>query len=113
MLPYPAGYKKKPHLMQGVVASPRIELGSGASETLILSIVLRGQLYLFSQMRKITAKYFNRNGEQYYTEKFSDHCHTIWSYHFFYPIQRFKYQKYDNTVNKNTNENIYIKVIGF
>ena len=26
----------------GLAASPRIELGSGASETLILSIVLRG-----------------------------------------------------------------------
>ncbi len=29
-----------------VVASPRIELGSGASETLILSIVLRGHFSL-------------------------------------------------------------------
>ncbi len=29
-----------------VVASPRIELGSGASEALILSIVLRGQFIL-------------------------------------------------------------------
>jgi hypothetical protein len=28
------------------VASPRIELGSGASETLVLSIVLRGQVVL-------------------------------------------------------------------
>jgi hypothetical protein len=41
-----------------VVASPRIELGSGASETLILSIVLRG---LFSEVGKITTKYLNRN----------------------------------------------------
>ncbi len=37
--------KKKPPTQKALevaVASPRIELGSGASETLILSIVLRG-----------------------------------------------------------------------
>lgn len=32
-------------VLKVVVASPRIELGSGASETLILSIVLRGHYY--------------------------------------------------------------------
>ena len=43
------------------VASPGIEPGSGASETLILSIVLRSQ---FSNVKRcnITSKNFNRNG---------------------------------------------------
>lgn len=39
------------------VASPRIELGSGASETLILSIVLRGQ----EQKSKVQGSKNNKN----------------------------------------------------
>ena len=35
------------------VASPRIELGSGASETLILSIVLRGQIIFVSKVSSV------------------------------------------------------------
>lgn len=41
----PFASKKPPQLsLRGFVVSPRIELGSGASETLILSIVLRDRL---------------------------------------------------------------------
>ena len=62
-----------------IVASSGIEPESGASEALILSIVLRGQYSLLSKMRKITAEYFYRNGQQYYAKKFSDYCHTVWT----------------------------------
>ena len=60
------------------VASTGIEPVSGASETLILSIVLRGQsvnwkfkLISFNQSMCIGTKYFYRNSQQYYTKKFS------------------------------------------
>ena len=47
------------------VASPGIEPGSGASEALILSIVLRGQrvlnIELMPKLYNITAEYFNCN----------------------------------------------------
>ncbi len=48
------------------VASPRIELGSGASETLILSIVLRGHYLLKdlpSKLYNITSKNLYSNGQ--------------------------------------------------
>ncbi len=54
----------------GWVASPRIELGSGASETLILSIVLRGRWSL-NQSRRIGREYLHGNGEQNYAKKLS------------------------------------------
>src|SRR5450631_1914245 len=55
------------------VASPGIEPGSGASETLILSIVRRG---LFDQSGYIAAEYFNGNGQQYYAKKFTYSNHS-------------------------------------
>ena len=64
-----------------VVASAGIEPASGASEALILSIVLRGRssysfmerggVRLFYQFWCIGRKYFYGNGEQYYAKKFS------------------------------------------
>ena len=54
-----------------LVASTGIEPVSGASETLILSIVLRGRIALFQQTRSIGRKYFYGNGQQYYAKKFS------------------------------------------
>ena len=53
------------------VASTGIEPVSGASETLILSIVLRGQNKLLNQPMRIFSKYFYGNGEQNYTKKFT------------------------------------------
>jgi hypothetical protein len=64
------------------VASPGIEPGSGASETLILSIVRRGRkipkkppviisLPSLYQASYIAAKDLNRNGQQNYAKKFS------------------------------------------
>lgn len=74
-----ASKKKKPlFYFYFLVASPGIEPGSRASEALILSIVLRGPC-LFHKMTHIAAKNFNRNCEQYYTEKFSYHHHSIWT----------------------------------
>lgn len=56
------------------VASTGIEPVSGASETLILSIVLRGRFIwpLFDQAMGITGKYFYRNGQQNYAKKFTN-----------------------------------------
>ena len=71
-------------IQQEVVASPGIEPGSGASETLILSIVLRG---LFDQSGHIAAEYFYRNGEQYYAKKFTYRHHSAWSE---YPFNKVK-----------------------
>ena len=59
-----------------LVASSGIEPESGASEALILSIVLRGRR-LFSEMAHVAAEYFYRYGQQYYAEKFSYDCHSI------------------------------------
>ena len=56
-----------------VVASPGIEPGSGASETLILSIVRRG---LFDQTGHIAAEDFYSNGQQYYAKKFTYRNHS-------------------------------------
>ncbi len=50
-------------------ASPGIEPGSGASETLILSIVLRGRL--IQQSTHIRCEYLNGDGQQNYTKEFS------------------------------------------
>ena len=60
------------------VASPGIEPGSGASETLILSIVRQG-LLLFAEINNITTEYFYGNGQQYYAEKFADNCQAVWA----------------------------------
>lgn len=77
------------------VASPRIERGSRASETLILSIVLRGQnqirqksiyFFLFDQSMCIGGKYFYRNGEQNYAKKLA-HCnHSTRAKYSFYKL---------------------------
>jgi hypothetical protein len=48
-------------------------------------IVLRGQK-LFYQPAGIGGKYFYRNGQQNYAEKFSYHSHSVWSNGFFYPF---------------------------
>ena len=62
-------------------------------------------------MRKITTEYFHRYGQQYYAKKFSDHCHTIRAQEFLDPFKWFQHQEYDYTVDKNTNQNINIKII--
>ena len=59
--------------MMEEVASPGIEPGSGASETLILSIVRRG---LFYQSGYIAAEDFYGNGQQYYAKKFTNGNHS-------------------------------------
>ena len=66
------------------VASPGIEPGSGASETLILSIVLRG--HLFPKIHNITSKDLYRNREQYYAEKFSYYRQPTRAECSFYPF---------------------------
>ena len=58
------------------VASPGIEPGSGASETLILSIVRRG---LFDQSGHIAAEDFYGNGQQYYAKKFTNGYQSGWA----------------------------------
>ena len=58
------------------VASSGIEPESGASEALILSIVLRGPL-LFPERMYVGAEDLYRYRQQYYAEKFSYHCHAI------------------------------------
>ena len=55
------------------VASPGIEPGSGASETLILSIVRRG---LFYQSGHIATEDFYGNSQQYYAKKFTYRNHS-------------------------------------
>ena len=56
-----------------LVASTGIEPVSGASETLILSIVLRGQVIFtsFQQALRIGGKDLYCNGQQNYAKKFS------------------------------------------
>ena len=56
-----------------LVGPPGIEPGSGASETLILSIVRRG---LFDQSGYIAAEDFYGNGQQYYAKKFTYGKHS-------------------------------------
>jgi hypothetical protein len=58
------------YLRKKMVASPGIEPGSGASETLILSIVLRGHS-LFYKPTNIAAEYFDGNGKQNYAKEFT------------------------------------------
>ena len=64
-----AGFNNfKPRLFLLKVASTGIEPVSGASETLILSIVRRG---LFYQSGHIAAEDLYSNGQQYYAKKFT------------------------------------------
>jgi hypothetical protein len=58
------------HLKMKFVASPRIELGSGASETLILSIVLRGHksgsYFIFAnrKLSKLSTDFYGANVQE-------------------------------------------------
>src|SRR5450432_1567334 len=83
------------------VASPGIEPGSGASETLILSVVQRG---LFYQSGYITAEDFYDNGQQYYAKKFTYGDHSAGTEHSFNQIEGFQNDIYDDQVEQDGNQ---------
>lgn len=68
-----------------LVVPSRIELESRASETLILSIVLQDQGYIFplggsfQEFREVAAEDLYGNGQQNYAKKFTYSNHTCLS----------------------------------
>ena len=69
--------------------------------------------FLGTKSCNIAGKYFYSNRQKYYAKKFPDHNQSAWIQCFLNPVQRPQDNIDDNEIDNNSNQNIYVVVIGF